>query len=215
MTRSAIMRWVWFVLCAVLAVVAGCATPVQVTWSTQAGDWQRSGTLELRLDRVASGGLRVMGDEPRDAWPTPSEWAYREVRGLPLPTVEDPAPAPRASAPDLRRLRARVGRAPTVRLVRGKVVAAPTPPPATPDSSTPTPTPAPAPAPAPAVTVAETEPSPPAGPAPAPGPAPVSAPAAQGPRASRREELAMLAAIVVLALGTIAVPFMVSRRRAR
>lgn len=213
MTRSTVLRWVWFVVCAALAVAAGCATPVHVTWSAHAGSWSRSGTLELRCDPAATGGeLLVVREVSREEWPTPTEWAYRESRGLPLPDASSPAAAPEPvrvevpteSASDLRRLRTRIRRTPAVKLVRGKVVAAPAPA----RAATSSPSRARV-APRPDVTSAS---------APAPRSVAADVRVADAPherRASRREELAMLAAILALALGTIAVPFMVSRRRAR
>lgn len=207
MTRSTVLRWVWFVLCAALAVAAGCATPVHVTWEAHAGGWSRSGTLELTVRPVAAtqgaGGAWVVTERARE-WPTPSEWTCREARGLRLPSpTPEPAPSPvvveapaavRRGVPDLRRRRAPL-RAKTTRLrkpIRVRGVLAPAPLVAPPPRAL-----------EPAIT-----PSPPAPPAPALAPL-------EPRRASRREELAMLLAIVALALGTVAVPFFAARRRAR
>lgn len=200
MTRSTVLRWVWFVLCAALAVAAGCATPVQVTWEAHAGGWSRRGTLELTVRPVATtqgaGGAWVV-TERAEEWPTPSGWACREVRGLglpsPAPVVVEAAAAVRRGAPDLRRrrapLRAKTTRLPKPVRVRGEVAHAPAvaPPPTAPRALEP---------------------------AVARPPAPASA-QLDPRRAGRREELAMLLAIVALALGTVAVPFLAARRRAR
>lgn len=211
MTRSTVLRWVWFVVCAALAVAAGCAAPLQVTWHVQGGGWSRSGTLELSLRSIATTeGARVVL-EADEAWPLPSEWAYREASGLPLPEASPapgpepepsttPAGPPRRSSPtargavDARRRTARGTDAPAVRLVRGEVAPAQDPRPL--EATSPHPASAPASARAPT----------------APAPA-APAPAVIERRAAASERLAMFVAVVALTLGTIAVPFMLSRRR--